>query len=416
MIDPDSNVEGRQHAEHPRFLYHATELAVKNNADIRWLKRTIKNRTRLKRVVKPGNSSTPVPVSVSTQITKAPQRPTGFSIHACTNFRVQNTYSTPKPPKPLPSGSTKQQRRRYEQISRLSDDIPTLISKFYCTFESKKLLFVKNRRGMRFGNHGIVAYYETNTNPKYKLCVKHTTDKKDFEVVRRLQTHNVLCGQVPARIIKNNTGYDNDYYHINGENHPVYAYAMPTYEGTLERFVYANDKDRLTKETLENIIINLHRQLKCLQRHKKVKLCYMDIKPANILFYLDQPGDNTSIQVTLGDLGSENVSSYHCPFASNTRYPDCKEAKEQYCIEYNLIVMLVSLYYKPEDLLQKCGWVLYSGRPKEYVKLNPQTRGESTAAYFERIRRQVIEGAAGFVRQHFENLESILLPWVSRQA
>lgn len=416
MINPESITEGRQRAEPTRFLYHATENTIKSIENVNWLKSLFEKRKRIKKDEKKKvSSSTPVPVPVPAPAptTGAQAHLRGFSIHACTNFKVSATFPTPE----LSPDCRNKNPQRYEELQRLRKSVPSIIAQFHCMFEDEKLLFINSSQTMRYGTYGIVAYYKAKSVPTYVLCVKHTADIRDFRAVQRFQKHKVLCGQVPATII--NSG-SNSYYHTvqqrNGKKHNVYAYAMPVYEGTLQSFVNSTqDGNRLSEETLEKIIVSLHKQLKCLQNHEDAPLCYMDIKPANILYKLDRRGDNTSIQVTLGDLGSENVSTYHCPFSINTQFPDCKVDKEQYCIEYNLIIMLATLYYKPKDL-KECKWTLYSQNPQRYKNSNPQKINESIKGYFKRIRNQVIKDAEGFVERHFINLEGILLPWKSERA
>ena len=388
-----------------QFLYHKTFDFIQERRGN--LRHNFKRRPeRKKRLQKPDKNKTRIQ-EVQTQ----PQRNrTLFSLHACTNFRVRKTSYTHK------------NDLKYSKclFSRLLPHVPKLIYEFTCIFRGEKLLFRRTTEKFKCGVHGIVAYYKTTyetqtrtLSPEYKLCVKHTTDRTDVAVVRRLNDGKDSCGQVPAKIIKSFDGTKEYYFENNLQRErQVYGYAMPAYTGSLLDFVGQGKK--LKKSTAVRVIRDLYVQLTCLREEKE--LCYMDIKPANILYVLSDVDDTDTIIVTVADLGSENKSSYHCPFSEKPQHPNCNNPKNpeaRFCLEYNLIILLASLFYS-EKKFYKEPWLLLSQNPHRFFSTYPQPRREHQAVRSKRLRNQAKRGAEKLIHNDFSELADILLPWTQR--
>jgi len=225
-----------------------------------------------------------------------------------------------------------------------------IVREFMCaeTLQNRLLHFkLDHRKKFKRGSYGVVCFYistETNNDGTYwHLCIKHTHDKNEIKMINSFEEGEVKCGQVEAKLLQYN---GNDHYtkhtykkKVNGVKKTLtkrfYAYVMPDFPRTLKDFV----GQQFTKETIVKIIKSLNDQLKCLRRNN---LCYMDIKPENILSYEREPGNNNSIEVVLGDIGSNNKSTLYCPMAADPRHPTCKNG-EIGCAAFSLTVLAAQL-------------------------------------------------------------------------
>jgi len=229
-------------------------------------------------------------------------------------------------------------------------------------------------------------------------------------MVQKLDSTKLKCGQVPAKIIL--TKNRDDHYVINSWEEKVYAFAMPVYTGTLSDFTKKNK--RLSEKTIHRVIRNISDQLTCLYR--EVKLCYMDIKPDNILYDLAEENKTDSIVVTVADLGSDGVSSNYCPLASTQkpRRPGCSNPQEFACMPFNLIVLLAELLLSDEDLDQQ-EWITYAHYNDYYFQqYHPGywdilQRGQTWEQKDQEIRNHILEQATTFAKK-FSSLKDVLLP------
>lgn len=328
---------------------------------------------------------------------------TGFSIHHCKNFTVTANNLI----------DTKRIRQLTGDCKETTIAIPQIIEKFTCLFLDHPLTFRLTDRAPICGNNGAVLFYEarpSSSTIRHKLCVKHTIDDGEAKMVQKLDSTDIKCGQVPAKIIlKENR---DDHYSINSRGNKVYAFAMPVYTGTLTDFTKKNK--RLSQTTICRIIRNISNQLTCL--YDKGKLCYMDIKPDNILYDLAEGNETDSIVVTVADLGSDGISSKYCPLASrrDPRRPGCSNTQEFACMKFNLIVLLAELLLSDEDLYQQ-EWLLYANYNDYYLKRyhrrywDIRDSGLESKSLEHKIRNDRLKEATAFAKK-FPSLEDVLLP------
>ena len=382
--------------------------AAKSSVNSAAAKSSINSRKRHTRGYNPNNSA-PIKKTKLTpeEISPAPEEKaeTGFSIHHCKNFTV-----------------TADKLIDTKTIQQLTDDckettmaIPQIISEFTCLFREHLLTFRLTDRAPSCGSNGAVLFYEA-TSPsstiRHKLCVKHTIDDEEAGLVQKLDSTKLKCGQVPAKSIL--TENKDNHYSVYSWEDKVYAFAMPVYTGTLSDFTEKNK--RLNETTIYRVIRNISDQLTCLYREGQ--LCYMDIKPDNILYDLAEENNTDSIVVTVADLGSDGISSKYCPLASrrNPRRPGCSNPQEFACMKFNLIVLLAELL-KSDEYLDQQEWILYAHYNDYYFQQyhlgywELRQRGITWEEKDRRIRNHILKQATAFAKnENFSSLQDVLLP------
>jgi len=317
--------------------------------------------------------------------------------------------------------------------------IPKMISEFTCHFRKQQLVFRLTDRPPSCGVNGVVLFYQavpasstttttttTTATTIHRLCVKHTVDMAEAAVVQRFESTGVACGQVQARLIYQAEN-GRDYYTRNSEREEVYAFAMPVYTGTLSDFTGQNT--RLDRDTICRIIKELHQHLLCLQDLDGPMLCYMDIKPDNILYKLANENDTSSIIVTVGDLGSDSKSTLSCPVARNPRRPRCTSSRERACMKFHLIILSANLLL-PEQDFKALDWVNYAYFPINYFKTHQHGYWKTIQRGKEKkegrgegkeeevlvssppiiIQNRILAGATSFINNNFHSLRDILVP------
>ena len=75
------------------------------------------------------------------------------------------------------------------------------------------------------------------------------------------------------------------------------------------------------------------------------KLCYGDLKPANILFKRSS-SDSNLIGVSIGDLGSDHVSSFHNPFVKDrgNTVELCRDSTRKWTLDFLMVMFATSMF------------------------------------------------------------------------
>jgi len=202
-----------------------------------------------------------------------------------------------------------------EEEKTTDDDIKditrTYYSKIELTYSDGKIIRFHERtdKKQNHGSYGLVVHYESKNFPvTLHFSIKYTGDHKEFAMVSKINRmrEGEPCGQIKIKSI--------DLPHYPTRDRSLYLFLSKTYEGSLDDFT---DEDRrLDKKKIPDIILQVRDQLICLR--KKYSMCYMDIKPGNILYlYPGGNGDQKNIEVALGDLGSDGISTYSCVSSEN---------------------------------------------------------------------------------------------------
>jgi hypothetical protein len=198
--------------------------------------------------------------------------------------------------------------------------------------DGMKIRFRERRdKKQNLGSLALVVHYESEDFPAtIHFSIKFSSNPQEYAMISRINRMKVdkPCGQIKGKVMR----------HVNDRiSEPLFLFLSKTYEGTLHEFM--DEKNRLDKKKVQHIILQVRDQLICLR--KKYNMCYMDIKPENILYlYPDGHDDKKNIEVVLGDLGSEGISTYNCVSSeTNTTYQEgaCKGTELlSDCQKYNL--------------------------------------------------------------------------------
>jgi chemotaxis protein histidine kinase CheA len=201
------------------------------------------------------------------------------------------------------------------------------ISEYYpeidLTYSDGKTIRFEERANRTYsaGSNGLVVHYESQNDP-VTICfsIKYTDDDGEEKIISKINRTQLdgskPCGQIKIKNIRRS--------HHPLSNGTLYLFLSKTYEGDLRDFT--DEDKRLDKKRVQNIIIEVRNQLICLK--KKHDMCYMDIKPDNILYLYPDKSNREIIEVALGDLGSDGISSYKCVSSeTNTTYQrgKCKD-------------------------------------------------------------------------------------------
>ncbi len=130
----------------------------------------------------------------------------------------------------------------------------------------------------------------------------------------------------------------------------LFLFLSKTYDGSLSDFT--KKVNLLDKKKVQNIIVQVKDQLICLR--KKYNMCYMDIKPGNILYlYPGGNDDRKNIEVALGDLGSDGMTAFRCVSSETNRTYDFGGCKDDEllsdCQKYTLSLTYLILRDGYED-------------------------------------------------------------------
>jgi serine/threonine protein kinase len=243
-----------------------------------------------------------------------------------------------------------------------------IVRTFTCvkTIQRRELTFtINSEKGYKHGSYGVVCFYDSKEQYDGKsltLCIKHTRGKDEIDIIKRFEEGKVRCGQVEAKPIPYK---GQDHYVEHTFNRPTrtgakksvralfYAYVMPAFPNILKDY-----RGKCSKQTIVRIIKSLNNQLKCFRKNN---LCYMDIKPENILARERIQGDSNSIEVFFCDIGSNNKSTFHCPMAAKPRHPRCDNG-EIVCAAFSLTVLAAQLHLSRLDIKNRetYPWIHYA--------------------------------------------------------
>lgn len=192
------------------------------------------------------------------------------------------------------------------------------------------------------GSFGMVLLYGNESSGM--VALKITDDEQEKQAVT---TFNISdCNLVGCRllpVIQKSKIPKQTYV-------PSYYYIAMTYcDGTLMDIIgemYSYDL-----ECKHNLITSITKQIKCLYTKTK-PLCYIDLKPANILFKCT----DKKVKVLVGDLGSIYVcdpnsfgsSTYPYPFEYDNEDEVFSRADEK-SVVWGLFVVLMIIYCKTEE-------------------------------------------------------------------
>lgn len=255
--------------------------------------------------------------------------------------------------------------KKYFEISKTNLPIQIIAEKIELEFDYGKFLFslvpTFSERYVGNGVHGLVVrYVELNGdgNRNRTFAVKYT-DPDELEAVKMIK--GVSCVQVPSHPLSwsqaNNTGgfVSNgfvtmsplSYFDVNEPtlSRRLYvALVMPLYDGDLTVISQQIRIKELTVSPSEELkLIELIQEgLDCMYRKK---LCYGDLKPANILFKRSS-SDSNLIGVSIGDLGSDHVSSFHNPFVKDrgNTVELCRDGTRKQTLDFLMVMFATNMF------------------------------------------------------------------------
>jgi len=227
-----------------------------------------------------------------------------------------------------------------------------IVSAFECIRgETKRKFVLVDPISYKCGTHGMVVQYVSESADaaveRQFVSVKHA-----YEVVELLMTmerergDGLHCGQILCRSMVPNKVSAAIYPPIARRSGSVYMHlvAMPTLTGDLDEFCAHANNPKLSVETISRIVLEVKAQLDCLLKHG---VCYMDIKPQNILYALREKNDVQSLRVVLCDVNDNvndtPISTINCPFSAMPNYPTCTGESKQ-CQNFNLCMLALQLH------------------------------------------------------------------------
>jgi serine/threonine protein kinase len=171
----------------------------------------------------------------------------------------------------------------------------------------------------RCGSYGVVLIYRAEINGEQRLfALKFHKDPEEYKAVNTLR--GIECGQIDAQCLD---VHSSGLFKVDAsfsDSPSSYLTIMPKYTGSLYGLShypgeFADHQDRLNRALCRQITKRVHEMVSCL--HKKGQF-YLDVKPDNVLYLQN----NEHLSVTLGDLGSNRISSYYCPIEQDTKTQD----------------------------------------------------------------------------------------------
>ncbi len=199
--------------------------------------------------------------------------------------------------------------------SRFKGGMRDYYSEMDLTYNNGESIQFRERKDREHGGggYGLVVHYESvSDRDTVHFSIKYSNDVKEFKTVSKINRMDggESCGQIKVKSISRP---DNP-----SKNDTLYLFLSKTYDGNLMDFT--SNKTLLDKKKVQNIIVQVRDQVICLK--KNYGMCYMDIKPQNILYlYPGGNDDKENIEVALGDLGSDGITTFRCVSSkTNTTY------------------------------------------------------------------------------------------------
>ena len=122
------------------------------------------------------------------------------------------------------------------------------------------------------------------------------------------------------------------------------ALVMSLYDGDLSDISTKIEENGLLVSPEEQVnLVGLVRDgLECMF---KKKLCYGDVKPANILFKISKDDPNL-IGISIGDIGSDHISSFYNPFIKNRANTTelCEGSTRQQALDFLMVMFALSMF------------------------------------------------------------------------
>jgi hypothetical protein len=178
--------------------------------------------------------------------------------------------------------------------------------------DDMKIRFEERRdRTYNIGGNGFVVHYKSmNIHGVIHFSIKYTSDDEEEKTISKINRTggSEPCGQIKIKGIGR--------FHNQLTSKPLFLFLSKTYDGSLSDFT--EKANLLDNSEVQNIIVQVKDQLICLR--KKYNMCYMDIKPGNILYlYPGRNNDRKNIEVALGDLGSDGMTTFMCVSSEDNR-------------------------------------------------------------------------------------------------
>jgi len=175
-----------------------------------------------------------------------------------------------------------------------------------------KIRFEERRdRTYNTGGNGFVVHYKSRSvSGVIHFTIKYTIDNEEEKTISKINRTDGSepCGQIKIKRIGR--------FHNTLKSTTLFLFLSKTYDGSLSDFT--EKANLLDKREIQNIIVQIKDQLICLR--EKHNICYMDIKPGNILYlYPDGNNDRKNIEVALGDLGSDGMTTFTCVSSEDNR-------------------------------------------------------------------------------------------------
>lgn len=228
-------------------------------------------------------------------------------------------------------------------------------------YDNYSVINLKHNKHIASGSFGSVELYGNKTDGF--VALKITDDDHEKKVVETFDISN--CNLIGCRVIPVDDKSTSNYYYI----------AMTYCDGTLENIISEihNDYDNKCKNKL---ITSIRDQIKCLFT-KKIPLCYIDLKPGNLLFKCT----NKKLRILVGDIGSIyncntglGSSSFPYPFKYDKSVETLSKTHEQSVI-WGLFMVLMLIYSKDftqyDCIIDTFGWsnISKNSDVSELVKL-----------------------------------------------
>ena len=214
-----------------------------------------------------------------------------------------------------------------------------------------------SKRYIGNGRNGLVVRYlelRGGRNRNRSFAVKYT-DEGEWRAIKLIA--GVSCMQVPSHALSWDQmfpvlgfvrgGYRDRFVTMSPPilgGRSYVALAMPIYDGDLWSISEHIIHGRLTVSPYEELnLINLVREgLECMY---KEKLCYADLKPTNIFFKRDATDQNL-IGISIGDMGSDRISSFLNPFVKYqaNAVELCAGSTRAQALDFLLVMFATSMF------------------------------------------------------------------------
>jgi len=244
------------------------------------------------------------------------------------------------------------------------------------------------------GSNGMVVHYisdsEDPRGDRQRVSIKHTYVLDELRMtMQQERSGGRHCGHILCRSMVPNKVSVAMYPPTARRSGSVYMHliAMPTYTGDLEDFCEHENDPLLSVDTISRIVLDVKAQLDCLLKHD---MCYMDIKPQNVLYVLQDKTDVQSLRVVLCDVNMMEVSSFNCPFSAEPNFPVCA-GMSIHCQNFNLCMLALLLHMGTSPTRNRTAtfWVqsdMYEQFPRSYILEVVQEMRDTVSNTFPPLR------------------------------